>query len=93
MKVRRPSFEQSGEGPAKAGRGGHDRRWGGEEPKGGHSSFVREKDPQWSKAGFCSENRHGCGPKTVGDLSLRLPPMDLHFVKEPFGGCEQVSTV
>ena len=93
VRVRRPSFEQRGEGPAEAGRGGVDRRRGGDEPKSGHSSFVREKDREWWKAEFRSENRHGGGPKTVGDPSLHLPPMDLHFAKEPFGGCEQVSAV
>ena len=93
MRVRRPSFEQSGKGPAEAGRGGVDRRRGGDEPKSGYSPFVREKEDDWWKARFRSENRHGSGPETVGDPSLYLPPVDLHFVKETFGGCEQVSTV
>ena len=93
MRVRRPSFEQSGKGPAEAGQGGVDRRRGGDEPKSGHLPFVREKDREWRKARFRSENRHGSGPETVGDPSLHLPPMDLHFVKETFGGCEQVSTI
>ena len=93
MRVRCPSFERSGKEPAEAGRGGVGRCRGGDEPKSGHSSFVREKDCEWWKAGFRSENRHGTGPKTVGDPSLHMPPMDLHFAKEPFGGCEQVSTV
>ena len=93
MRVRRPSFDQSGKGPAEAGRGGVDRRRGGNESKSGHSSFVRDKDYEWWKAGFRSENRHGSGRKTVGDPSLHLPPRDLHFVKEPFGRREHVSTV
>ena len=93
MRVRRPSFQQSGEGPAEAGRGGVDRRRGGDEPKSGHSPLVREKDREWWEARFRSENRHGSGPETVGDPSLHLPPMDLHLVEETFGGCEQVSTI
>ena len=80
MRVRRPIFEQSGKGPAAAGRGGVGRRPGGDEPKSGHSHFVREKDRDWWKARFRSETRHGSGAETVGDLSLHLPPMDLHFV-------------
>ena len=93
MRVQRPRFEQRGKGPAEAGRGGVDRRRGGDEPKSGHSPFVLEKDRERWKARFRSEDRHGSGPETVGDPSLHLPPMDLHFVEEPFGRGEQVSTV
>ena len=93
MRVRRPSFEQGGEGPAEAGRGRVDGRRRGDESKGGHSPFVREKDRERWEARFCSENRHGSGPETVGDPSLHLPPMNLHLVEEPLGGGEQVCTV
>ena len=44
VRVQRPSFEQSGEGPAEAGRGEVNRRRGGDEPKNGHSPFVRKED-------------------------------------------------
>ena len=44
MRVRRSSIEQSGKGPAEAGRGEVDRRRGGDEPKSRHSSFVQEKE-------------------------------------------------
>ena len=93
VRVRCPLFEQSEKGPAEARRGGVDRTRGGDVPQSSHSPFVREKDREWWKARFRSENRHGSRPKTVVDPSLHLPPMDLHFVQEPFGGCEQVSTV
>ena len=93
MRVRRPSLEHSGKGPAEAGRGGVGRRRGGDEPKSGHPPFVREEDHEWWKARFRSENWHGSRPETVGDPSRHLPPVNLHLVKEPLGGFEQVSAV
>ena len=93
MRVRCPGLEQSGKGPAEAGRGGVDRHGGRDEPKGSHPPFVRDKDSEWWEALFRSENQHGSGSETIGDPPLHLPPMDFHLVEEPFSGCEQVSTI
>ena len=54
---------------------------------------MAEKDREWWKTQFRRENQDVGGSETVGDPSLHLPPMDLHLVEEPFGGCEQVSTI
>ena len=86
-------LEQCRKGLAEAGRGGVDRRQGGNEPKSSLPPLVRKEYCEWWKARFWGENRHRSKLETVGDPSLHLPPMDLHLAVKAFGGCEQVSTI
>ena len=71
-----------------AGRGGVDRRRGGDEPKSGHPPLVRKENCEGMKARLCGENRHWSGLKAVDDPSLHLPPMDFHLVNKSFAGFE-----
>ena len=93
MGVGCPGPEQCGEEPAEASRDRVDGHRGGDQPKSSHSPFVRAEYQEWRETRFCSENRHGSGPKAVGDPSLYLMPMDLHLVEKAYGGSEQVGTI
>ena len=91
--VRGSRPEERGEGPTKAGRSGVNRGRGADEAEGRHSSFVRKKNMKGWKAGLCREDMEGGGPEAVGNPPLDLPPMDIHFGEEPFGGDEEVGAI
>ena len=91
--IRGPRTQQRGEGPAEAGRGGVDRRRGARYPERGHAAFVGEKNVKWRETGLGRKNRNWGGSEAIGYPPLYLPPMNVHFGKEAFGGYKQVGPV
>ena len=62
------------------GRGGEDAR----SPKGGGAG---------GEEGKTIEAGEGGSPEAVGNPPLDLPPMNIHFGEEPFGGDEEVGAI
>ena len=91
--VRGSRPEERGEGPTEAGRCGVNGGRGADEAESCHSSFVRKKNKEGRKARLCRENREGGSPEAVGNPPLDLPPMNIHFGEEPFGGDEEVGAI
>ena len=91
--VQGASPEEGGERPAEAGRCRVDGGGGTDEAEGCHASLVGEKDVERRETRLRGQDWKGGSPEAVGNLSLDLPPMNIHLGEKPFCGDEEVGAI